>query len=213
MTRTKYPRTLHHPTSPGVQSDDKIAPDLSAFNGAEVVITEKMDGENTTLYSDGFHARSLDSGRHPARDWLARFHAERGYLIPPGWRVCGENVYAQHSVRYDDLPAYFLGFSVWDEDGLCQSWDDTMVYLAEWQISPVKELWRGIYSDVAVARVSAALDADTTEGWVMRLAGAFPAEAFGRSVVKWVRKGHVQPDAQHWSKAPMTPNGLRPSEP
>ncbi len=172
------------------------------------MITEKMDGENTTLYADGFHARSTDSGRHPSRDWLARYHGERGYLIPAGWRVCGENLYAQHAVAYADLPAYFLGFSVWNDTGACLCWDETLMRFAEWNIMPVRTLWRGIYSAAAVEQVSADLDIDQAEGWVMRLTSEFGLTDFSGSVVKWVRPGHVQTDAQHWSKGPITPNRL-----
>ena len=206
--RVKYPRTLHHPTSRGLQSDDRIAPDLSAFDGAEVVITEKMDGENTTLYTDGFHARSLDSGRHPARDWLARFQAERGYLIPSGWRLCGENLYARHSVTYMSLPAYFLGFSVWSDANICSSWDETLSLFSDWDVVPVRTLWRGTYSTSAFSDVTDALDLDHVEGCVMRLAAAFPMADFQRAVVKWVRPGHVQPGAKHWSMGPIVPNNL-----
>ena len=59
----KYGRTFHLPTSPGVGSDDKIIQDLTHMRAAdEVVFTEKMDGENTTIFSGGCHARSPDSG-------------------------------------------------------------------------------------------------------------------------------------------------------
>ena len=62
MDRIKYPRTPHFPWSPGATDDDKILQDLSVFDKQPVVITEKMDGENTTIYADGYiHARSLDS--------------------------------------------------------------------------------------------------------------------------------------------------------
>ena len=65
----KYGRTYHLPQSPGVTSDDKVLRDLSVLAAAEeVIFTEKMDGENTTIYNDGCHARSPDSGYHPSRD-------------------------------------------------------------------------------------------------------------------------------------------------
>jgi hypothetical protein len=69
--RIKYPRTLHLPWSPGVSSDDRVLHDLSCFTNKEVVVTTKMDGENTTLYADVFHARSIDGRHHSSRDWLA----------------------------------------------------------------------------------------------------------------------------------------------
>lgn len=105
--RYKYPRTLHLPWSESVQSDDKMVSSCQHFEGKEVVVTEKMDGENTSIYCDGIHARSLDSRHHPSRSWVKGLQARIGWQIPEGWRLCGENVYAVHSIRYDDLESYF----------------------------------------------------------------------------------------------------------
>ena len=49
MNKIKYPKTLHLPWSQGVNSDDRVMKDLSGFEGHPVVITEKMEGENTTM--------------------------------------------------------------------------------------------------------------------------------------------------------------------
>ncbi|MFE9924807.1 RNA ligase family protein, partial [Streptomyces sp. NPDC005774] len=51
IMRVHYPRTPHLPWSPGAASDDIRAGDLSGLRGREVVVTEKLDGENTTLYA------------------------------------------------------------------------------------------------------------------------------------------------------------------
>ena len=205
--RVKYPRTLHHPSSPGVQSDDKIARDLAAFEGADVVVTEKMDGENVSLYADGWHARSLDTGYHPSRDWLSAFHARIGYRIAPGWRICGEYLYAQHSVAYAALRSYFLAFSIWDDQNTCRGWDETCERLADLDAEPVPVLYRGPYAPGLVEDIAAGLDLGQREGLVMRVARAFDFSAFQRSVVKWVRPGHVQSET-HWRKATVVPNGL-----
>ena len=69
----KYPRTFHLPFSEGVQSDDKIMKDLSSLEGKEVIVTYKMDGENTTLYRDHMHARSIDSAFHESRSWVKQW--------------------------------------------------------------------------------------------------------------------------------------------
>lgn len=207
IVRTKYPRTHHHPSSPGVQSDDKIAQDLTRFEGQDVVITEKMDGENTTLYRNGYHARSIDSAYHPSRDWVARFQAQVGYLIPEGWRICGENMYAQHAIPYDALHSYFLGFSIWDHTNVCLSWQNTLKYFDEIGITPVRQIYSGPYISGHLTELAAAQDTSKLEGLVMRTSAAFDYVDFGRNVVKWVRKGHVQSET-HWSKAPLTPNCL-----
>lgn len=58
----KYGRTFHLPQSPGATSDDKIMSSVDALSAAdEVIFTEKMDGENTTIHSLGCHPRSIDA--------------------------------------------------------------------------------------------------------------------------------------------------------
>ena len=200
---TKYPRTLHLPWSPGLASDDKVIDSLAGFEGQEVVVTEKMDGENTTLYPDYMHARSLDSRHHVSRDWVKQFHATIRHDIPQGWRVCGENVYAQHSVTYDNLPTYFLGFSIWDGLNRCISWSETLEWFEMLGVTPVPVLYTGVFDPKAIQ----ALWKGQGEGYVIRLARDFRFGEFRRSMAKFVRKGHVQTD-DHWMSGPVTPNKL-----
>ncbi|WP_291307636.1 MULTISPECIES: RNA ligase family protein [unclassified Devosia] len=54
----KYGRTCHLPTSPGATSDDKVMLGLDGLMAGDLVVTEKMDGENTTIHRGGSHARS-----------------------------------------------------------------------------------------------------------------------------------------------------------
>ena len=68
--KVKYPRTYHFEWSPGKTKDDKTLFDLSNFEGKNIVLTEKMDGENTTMMKDWYYARSLDSKDHPSRHWV-----------------------------------------------------------------------------------------------------------------------------------------------
>lgn len=68
--KIKYPRTYHLTWSPGTTSDDKILTTTSQFDGKEVIVTEKMDGENCTIGSDYTHARSIDSQHHSSRSWV-----------------------------------------------------------------------------------------------------------------------------------------------
>ena len=60
VTYTKYPRTWHLPDSPNRGADgDHAHADYSTFEGREVVVTEKLDGENTTIYADGYTPRAF----------------------------------------------------------------------------------------------------------------------------------------------------------
>ncbi|MGQ4352795.1 RNA ligase family protein [Streptomyces drozdowiczii] len=205
--RTHYPRTPHLPWSPGATSDDVRMTDLAALAGTEVVVTEKLDGENTTLYADGLHARSLDSAHHPSRTWVKALQARVGPRIPRGWRICGENMFARHSLAYEALESHFYGFSVWDGDR-CLGWDRTVEFLRSLGIPAPPVLWRGVFD----AKALRALKPDTgrQEGYVVRPAAGFPAALFGRVVGKWVRPGHVVTDT-HWMHAEVVENGLAPT--
>lgn len=207
----KYPRTLHLPTSPGVHDDDKVMHDISAFEVGEVIITEKMDGENTTMYGDHIHARSIDSRGGEDRAWVKQLHSRLRYDIPAGWRICGENLWAEHSIHYDELKSYFYGFSVWDERNVCLNWDETMLYLDVLGITPVPVLYRGPYDASVIADLAKANEKQwaTREGFVIRVARSFTYAEFRKCVAKWVRNGHVQ-TTKHWRQGrAFTPNGLR----
>jgi predicted kinase len=208
IMRVHYPRTPHLPWSPGVAWDDVRAVDLSGLRGLEVVVTEKLDGENTTLYSDGLHARSLDSAHHPSRAWVKSLQGRIGTAIPPGWRVCGENLYARHSIAYRELESWFYGFSVWDDGDRCLDWDPTVRFLRRLGVPVPRVLWRGTFDERALRALR--LDATRQEGYVVRTVEGFGREEFGRRVAKWVRPGHVQTDT-HWMHAPVVENGLGPA--
>jgi len=203
----KYPRTLHLPYSYGRSNDDRVLGSTDHFVGREVVVTMKMDGENTTIYCDGFHARSLDSRHHPSRDWLANFVSTFAHDIPVGYRVCGENLYARHSVEYTALPSYFMGFSVWDQDR-CLCWDDTLEFFELLGIEPVPTLYRGEFDAALLERMAREFDTVQNEGFVVRLADSFAYNDFSVSVAKWVRASHVQTD-KHWMHSAVIPNGLK----
>lgn len=206
--RQKYPTTPHMPFSPGVSREDKVLRSLAHFHGKEVVISSKRDGENTNLYKDGFHAKSVDSRHHPSRDWVAGWHAQFAYDIPEGWRICGENLYARHSLGYTNLTSYFEGFSIWDETNTALDWDSTLEMFELLGIVPVPVKWRGVFDEKVIHQLVRELNTEQEEGLVMRLAGRFRFEDFAMSLAKWVRKDHVQTD-EHWMHAAIVPNQLK----
>lgn len=122
----KYPRTYHLSWS-HLLKDDRMMEDDSCFIGKEIVMTQKRDGENTTAYNDYIHARSINSGSDPTRDWLKGYWSQINYLIDENMRLCGENLYAVHSLREQNLKSYFELFSVWI-DMKCLSWKETVEY-------------------------------------------------------------------------------------
>lgn len=202
----KYPRTPHLPNSPGFTEDDDRLRTLSAFEGKQVIMLEKLDGENSSLYSGGLHARSLDSRNHPSRDWLKRFHATIAHDIPRGWRICGENLYAQHAIKYSDLESYFYLFAIYDENNTCLDWDSTLEWASYFRIPTPKEFYRGIFDLDIISSIP--IDINSCEGYVVRNTGAFHYNSFQDNVAKWVRNNHIQTDA-HWMHQKVIPNKLK----
>lgn len=203
----KYPRTPHLPWSPGADDDDIILDTAAAFEGMEVVVTEKMDGENTTMYHDHIHARSIDSKYHPSREWVKRLWGSIAHRIPENERICGENMFWVHSIIYTSLESYFLTFSWWEDD-VCLDWDETVKRCEKMGITTVPVLYRGVYDE---AKIKALYDDSmykTVEGYVIRPTGSFKRAEFQKNIAKFVRKDHVQTD-QHWMRSGGERNMLK----
>ncbi|MGO7588728.1 RNA ligase family protein [Rhizobium leguminosarum] len=179
---------------------------LDGLMVGDLLITEKMDGENTTIHRGGSHARSPDSRYHSSRDWLKAFAAGISSQLADGERIVGENLYARHAIGYVDLPSYFLGFA-WIIDGEVQSWDLTLARFEELGIVPVSTLYRGPYRAGLFEDIAALLDKTRQEGFVARIADAFPEADMPVRMGKYVRDNHVQSET-HWMQSELIPNRL-----
>lgn len=209
LDRVKYPRTHHLPWSASVGKSDRIHPDVNFFLNKEVVITEKMDGENTSMYSDGIHARSLEYSSHESRNWVKALHSKICGFIPSGWRVCGENLYAKHSILYENLDDYFQVFSIWNEQNECLSWDQTVEWATLLDLKVVPIIWKGLWDAKHIQNISSTLDFSKVEGYVVRVSDKFHYRDFKMSTAKYVRKDHVQPEAHHWKYSRVVPNKIK----
>lgn len=208
MKHYKYPKTFHFDWSPGLQNDDRLLKSTDTFIGKEVVATVKLDGENTSMYSDYIHARSLDSVFHKSRTWVSKLHGEIGYLLKENERICGENIAALHSIPYEGMKSFFYVFSIW-EDEKCLSWDDTIKRCKELGLIHVPVLYRGIYDEDIIKKLySSTLEGNEMEGYVVRLTESYQMKDFQSSVAKFVRKNHIQSD-KNWMLKPVIWNGWK----
>jgi hypothetical protein len=209
----KYPRTLHLPWSGLVDDDDRMLSDTKHFEGKKVVVTAKMDGENTTLYNDYMHARSIDGQNHASRNWLKAFHGRMSYNIPEGWRVCGENLFAKHTVEYNNLENYFLVFSIWNERNECLSWEDTLLWAELLDLVMVPVLYVGEWDEEKIRHLyQPMINGDKCEGYVVRLLESFNYGEFRTSVAKYVCeefRQKLQAGASHWRHKMITPNKVK----
>ena len=111
---------------------------------------------NCSMYRDRIHARSMSSHDHPSRHFVKSIHASVKHLIPDGWRICGENMFALHSIYYTELPSYFIVFAIFDECNVEIDWDKTVemcndlglvhvpvLYDGQWDLDKIKECYTG----------------------------------------------------------------------
>ena len=216
----KYPRTMHLPWSSGTK-DDRIASSVQPLLNTELVITEKLDGSNLCFERSAIYARSHSGPpQHPSFGMAKSIHAATSQYIIPGLQYFGEYCYAVHSIKYPVLPAYLFIFSVRKNYpgsvGKWMSWDQTLsmigllnltaygsVYSNKIAAAPV--LWTGkVKTESELQKLTESLGKDTSifggtrEGVVVRKTCEYSDTDFETSVMKWVRKDHVQTDI-HWA--------------
>ena len=213
----KYPRTYHALWSPNVGRDDRVhsGDSMKKFLNRNLIVTIKLDGENSNLYPKYYHARSINSAHHESRSWIKSFHARIAHDIPKDWRLCGENMFAKHSIHYKHLKSYFYLFSIWNEKNICLSWADTvewanllgiqtvpvMSFCSFGQISEMENYLENAFEDYCK------YSPDECEGYVIRIADSFPYRDFRNYTAKVVRKDHVQTEA-NWMMQAVVPNKI-----
>lgn len=203
----KYPSTRYWPWSLAESRAQDIHRNPDRFVGADVVITEKLDGGNTLLHGGQVYARSVSAPSDGP--WFAMVKKHHAWKVrEPDVFLYGEDIYGVHSIAYDPVEEHrtFYAFAMRDGDGLFMSFADAEAYAERRNIPVVPVLFRGVFRSVAAIRAfikeahgkPSALGGER-EGVVMRLARGFPAEEFSDNVCKSVRSGHVQTD-EHWTR-------------
>ena len=209
FVKIKYPRTPHLPYSLGYTRDDWVWESDDNFLNKQVVVTTKMDGENTTIYSDGTcHARSLSSTHRSYHSWLLAYIPTIQNCIPDRYRLCGEYLYAKHSIFYDNLESYFLAFCLWNRDNCAITWDEFMEFCNKNNIPHVPVLYEGVYDAKIIKQLAEDTVANGQEGIVVRNRGSFHMSEFKENVAKYVRENHVQ-TKEHWQYSQITKNLLQ----
>jgi hypothetical protein len=226
MDSPKYNRTFHLPWSAGCTNDDKIAKSVNSLIDVSIVITEKMDGSNTSLEKAGCFSRTHSGPpTHPSFDQLKALHASLKYILPNDLQFFGEWCYAKHSIEYSELPGYFLLFGIRDlemidEDDFISPywhpWINVEAFAKGMNLHTVPVIARNIkvssekelkeLTEHAMAQPSAC--GGIREGVVVRLMDGFDDDQFPQSVMKCVRANHVQ-TTEHWKDQVITKNKLK----
>jgi len=193
----KYPRTPHFHWSKGGTADDIRLVDLKAFSDLDLVVTEKLDGEQTTLTNKAIHARSEDGYGLPWQTYMKKMWANIKNDIPNNLEICGECVYAVHSIEYKKLDSIFYVFGVF-ENGFALSWKEVEEYAELLGLSTVPELNFGRIQDfIEMPIPNESVFGGECEGYVIRNINSFLISDFKDNIAKCVRKNHVSTD-KHW---------------
>lgn len=220
----RFPHTPHLAwLGPGQPRDDKVLPpsDVKALLAGEVVVEEKVDGANIGFSTtETGELRVQNRGRYLDREhshpqfrhlwsWLPRRETELVDALWPNLILFGEWCYAVHSVVYDRLPDWFLGFDAYDRE-TGTFWDTPRrdALLAELRLHPVPRLAKERFSVEDLERLLVAgrsrVGGSAMEGIVVRQeSGDFTAAR-----AKLVRAEFTQAIEEHWSRGPLRRNKL-----
>lgn len=224
----KYPRTFHFSFSHGATNDDKISTDISRLINIPIILTEKCDGGNASLETNGCYARThAGPPTHASFDLLKSFHSSVKHLIPDNIQLFGENMYALHSIAYDALPGYFLLFNVAQVSynrsktivnksaRAWMSWDTIELWAEKIGVPTVPILFKGEVSSekelkelVESLMLQPSCCGGIREGVVARTAEGFLEGDFPVCMAKCVRANHVISD-EHWAHKEIIKNKLR----
>ena len=204
---SKYNRTYHLPWSPGSTNDDRISDNVESLLGTEIVITEKLDGENCGMTDEGVYARSHATfTTSPWSREVRQLHKTKvENMLGDGVFLFGENMEGIHSIEYSNLDSYFYIFGVRDNE-IWIPWEQVEEYSYLLDIPTVPVLFKGVVNSVKELQqivedlVSKPSElGGKREGIVVRTTGMFHNDDFVDNVMKWVRKDHVSTDI-HWTR-------------
>lgn len=219
----RFPHTPHIAwLGPGQPRDDKVMAtgEVADLLDGELVVEEKVDGANLgfSVSEDG-ELQAQNRGSYLSREfcheqfqplwsWLGvREHALVNALWPD-LMLFGEWCTTVHSVAYDALPDWFLGFDVYDRaEARFWATGKRDALLAELGLCAVPRLATGRFT---LEGLEAALDGSRVgsgpmEGIVVR------REAAGWTTerAKLVRATFTQGIEEHWSRGPLERNALK----
>ena len=215
----KFPSTPHLALLGDVDiRGDKVMSEheRDAFLRYELVVEEKVDGANLGISfdSDG-NIRAQNRGAYLPLPGLGQWKKLLEWLSPKEdmlfdhlidrYILFGEWCYAQHSVFYNRLPDWFLGFSIYDRHvGHFLSTDKRDAFFREMGISKVPFLAHGYFTFSSIEELLSfsKLGDELAEGLYLRL----DQDNWLMQRAKLVRPDFIQSIGQHWSQSGIKKN-------
>ena len=219
----KFPHT-HHLFDLGtcLSRADKIltAEGAKLFFSRPVVLEEKIDGANLgfSLSPDGTvlvqnRGNYINAQNHPQfrllDTWISKHEDSLFNILINNCILFGEWCYALHSIAYNRLPDWFLGFDIYDRKlGRFLSRKKRHEILKETGLAEVPFLGEKMITKTELGqmlyRKSAFYDGPV-EGIYLRIDSE---DGYLLHRAKAVRPGFTQAIDSHWSRRKLTPNRL-----
>lgn len=219
----RFPHTPHLAwLGEGCPRGDKVLPpeEAAALLAGEVVVEEKIDGANIGFSIDQYgKLRIQNRGSYldlshaplqfrPLQLWLQVRETTFVDALRPDLMLFGEWCHAVHSVTYNHLPDWLLGFDVYDRSA-DRFWDTTRrdELLAALGLHPVPRIACGRFSIDGVGALlssKSSVGDEFVEGVVVRS----EVDGFTTARAKLVRAEFTQTIDEHWSRKPMRRNEL-----
>lgn len=217
----KFPSTPHLAALADVDiRGDKVLSESERYEFLQhsLVVEEKVDGANLGISFDsegniraqnrGAYLHLPESGQwKKLDDWLTpRLDMLFEYLSDQ-FILFGEWCYAQHSVFYDRLPDWFLGFDIYDKRfGRFLSSERRDALLRKMCIAQVPVVTRGhfTYPEIQKFLSISKFSEQSAEGIYLR----FDQGDWLAQRAKLVRPAFIQAVEHHWSRSSIRPNRL-----
>lgn len=208
MNPPPYPRVGHLVTGRASRDDVMLAAAaVQSLVGGEVLVEEKLDGANVTLWlEDGQVACGLRSGPGamdrggqlgPLRAWAAQHDEPLRRALGEYEAVYAEWLLLSHSVGYDRLPSYLVVLDLWRPNGFATPDERNRVCAAAGLPTP-PEVWRGVPGSVAEIDKRLGLSSlgpEPMEGLVVRTVDGRPPR-----LAKLLRSSFDQLDDAAWRR-------------
>ncbi len=218
----KFPSTPHLAwLGSGDVREDKILPphEVSDFLSNSLEVEEKIDGANLGISFDSqgtmrFQNRGnwlegkLTGQWERLRGWSANHEVSLRRLLPAHHVLFGEWCYARHSVHYDQLPDWFIGFDVYDGK-MERFWRAKRrnELLLQAGLSVVPNAGRGNFilpELIDLLDGPSQFGTERREGIYLRIED----DEWLTSRAKIVRPEFIQQIGEHWSKGALLSNSL-----
>lgn len=218
----KFPSTPHLALLADVDiRDDKVFSESERYEFLKhnLVVEEKVDGANLGISFDSEgNIRAQNRGAYlylpgagqwkKLDDWLAPRLDMLFEHLSDQFILFGEWCYAQHSIAYDRLPDWFLGFDLYDKRfGRFLSSGRRDALLRKMCIAQVPVVTRGQFTFLEIQKILSIskFSDQPAEGVYLR----FDQGDWLAQRAKLVRPTFIQTMEHHWSHSSIRPNRLR----